>query len=149
MKARPRGSIMSRWFGGLWTHQAPDRAGWAHRLVPTPPEKREAIEQTLRHFGLKPSRTGAHGNALRASTTDLDTERAARLVVFDAPPQESTLRSSRGARSRSGDDWTAVFESRESELAESLIGDVDSPVAAGPARGPTRASVPRSRPQTE
>ena len=33
-------------------------AGRGRRVVPLPPEKREAIEQALRHFGLKPSPAG-------------------------------------------------------------------------------------------
>jgi hypothetical protein len=44
---------------GLPTRQAPNRAGWRRRVVPCPPEKREAIEQALRHFGLKPARPDA------------------------------------------------------------------------------------------
>jgi hypothetical protein len=44
---------------GLATRQAPNRAGQRRSLVPMPPEKREAIEQALRHFGLKPSPIGA------------------------------------------------------------------------------------------
>lgn len=44
---------------GLSTRQAPNRAGRGRRVVPCPPDKREAIEQALRHFGLTPSPTGA------------------------------------------------------------------------------------------
>jgi hypothetical protein len=44
---------------GLGTRQAPSRAGRRRSVVPIPPEKREAIEQALRYFGLKPSPTGA------------------------------------------------------------------------------------------
>jgi hypothetical protein len=36
---------------GLPTRRATTRAGGS-RLVPCPPEKREAIEEALRHFGL-------------------------------------------------------------------------------------------------
>ena len=43
---------------GLPTRQAPNRAGRGRRVVPLPPEKREAIEEALRHFGLKPSPAG-------------------------------------------------------------------------------------------
>ena len=44
---------------GLPTRQAPNRAGRGRRVVPCPPEKREAIEQALRYFGLKPLRPDA------------------------------------------------------------------------------------------
>lgn len=44
---------------GLSTRQAPNRAGRGRRVVPCPPDKREAIEEALRHFGLTPSPTGA------------------------------------------------------------------------------------------
>ena len=37
---------------GLPTRRASNRAGRGRRVVPCPPEKREAIEQALRHFGL-------------------------------------------------------------------------------------------------
>jgi hypothetical protein len=37
---------------GLPTRRATHRAGQGRRLVPCPAEKREAIEQALRHFGL-------------------------------------------------------------------------------------------------
>ena len=37
---------------GLPTRRAANRAGRGRRVVPCPPEKREAIEQALRHFGL-------------------------------------------------------------------------------------------------
>ena len=43
---------------GLPTRRASNRAGRGRRVVPLPPEKREAIEQALRHFGLKPSSVG-------------------------------------------------------------------------------------------
>ena len=56
---------------GLSTRQAPNRAGQDRRVVPLPPEKREAIEQALRHFGLKPSSAGAP----RQRTTNIHTER--------------------------------------------------------------------------
>ena len=51
---------------GLSTRRAPNRAGRGRRVVPIPPDKREAIEQALRHFGLKPSSAGA----LRQPTTN-------------------------------------------------------------------------------
>jgi hypothetical protein len=49
---------------GLPTHRAANRAGRSRRVVPCPPEKREAIEQALRHFGLKSLVRGAghHGS---------------------------------------------------------------------------------------
>jgi len=34
------------------TRGAANRAGRGRRVVPCPPEKREAIEEALRHFGL-------------------------------------------------------------------------------------------------
>jgi hypothetical protein len=37
---------------GLPTRRAANRAGHGHRIGPVPAEKREAIEQALRHFGL-------------------------------------------------------------------------------------------------
>jgi hypothetical protein len=37
---------------GVWTRRAANRAGRGRRVAPGPPEKREAIEQALRHFGL-------------------------------------------------------------------------------------------------
>jgi hypothetical protein len=37
---------------GLPTRRAPNRAGRGRRVVPCPAEKREAIEEALRHFGL-------------------------------------------------------------------------------------------------
>lgn len=37
---------------GLPTRRAANRAGRGRRVVPCPPEKREAIEEALRHFGL-------------------------------------------------------------------------------------------------
>jgi hypothetical protein len=37
---------------GLPTRRQANRAGRGRRVVPCPPEKREAIEQALRHFGL-------------------------------------------------------------------------------------------------
>ena len=37
---------------GSPTRRAANRAGRGRRVVPCPPEKREAIEQALRHFGL-------------------------------------------------------------------------------------------------
>ena len=37
---------------GLPTRRAANRAGRGRRVVPCPPEKREAIEQALRHVGL-------------------------------------------------------------------------------------------------
>jgi len=37
---------------GLPTRRAANRAGRGRRVVPVPAEKREAIEQALRHFGL-------------------------------------------------------------------------------------------------
>jgi hypothetical protein len=37
---------------GLPTRRATNRAGRGRRVVPCPAEKREAIEQALRHFGL-------------------------------------------------------------------------------------------------
>jgi hypothetical protein len=37
---------------GLPTRRAIHRAGRGRRVVPCPAEKREAIEQALRHFGL-------------------------------------------------------------------------------------------------
>jgi hypothetical protein len=37
---------------GLPTRRAANRAGRGRRIVPCPAEKREAIEQALRHFGL-------------------------------------------------------------------------------------------------
>ena len=36
---------------GLPTRRASNRAGRGRRVVPCPAEKREAIEQALRHFG--------------------------------------------------------------------------------------------------
>jgi hypothetical protein len=44
---------------GLPTRQAANRAGRGRQVVPVPPDKREAIEQALRHFGLKPLATDA------------------------------------------------------------------------------------------
>jgi hypothetical protein len=44
---------------GLPTRRAANRAGRGRRVVPCPPEKREAIEQALRHFGLTPLAKGA------------------------------------------------------------------------------------------
>ncbi len=37
---------------GLPMRRAPNRAGRGRRVEPCPPEKREAIEEALRHFGL-------------------------------------------------------------------------------------------------
>ncbi len=37
---------------GVSTRRAANRAGRGRRVAPYPPEKREAIEQALRHFGL-------------------------------------------------------------------------------------------------
>jgi len=37
---------------GLPTRRAVNRTGRGRRVAPCPPEKREAIEQALRHFGL-------------------------------------------------------------------------------------------------
>ncbi len=37
---------------GLPTRRAAKRAGRRRRVEPCPPEKREAIEEALRHFGL-------------------------------------------------------------------------------------------------
>jgi hypothetical protein len=37
---------------GSPTRRAANRAGQGRRVVPRPPEKREAIERALRHFGL-------------------------------------------------------------------------------------------------
>lgn len=37
---------------GLPTRRAASRAGRGRRVEPCPPEKREAIEEALRHFGL-------------------------------------------------------------------------------------------------
>ena len=53
---------------GLSTRQAPNRAGRGRRVVPLPPEKREAIEQALRHFGLKPSTTGTPRQSTRTDS---------------------------------------------------------------------------------
>ena len=58
---------------GLPTRQAPNRAGRGRRVVPLPPDKREAIEQALRHFGLKPSPAGAPRQ--RATNDSRPTER--------------------------------------------------------------------------
>ena len=44
---------------GLPTRRVANRAGRGRRVVPCPPEKREAIEQALRHFGLTPLAKGA------------------------------------------------------------------------------------------
>ena len=46
---------------GLPTRRAPNRAGRGRRVVQCPPEKREAIEEALRHFGLKPMPRRASG----------------------------------------------------------------------------------------
>lgn len=43
---------------GLPTRRATNRAGRGRRVVPVPADKREAIEQALRHFGLKPAPQG-------------------------------------------------------------------------------------------
>jgi len=37
---------------GLLTRRAANRTGRGRRAEPCPPEKREAIEEALRHFGL-------------------------------------------------------------------------------------------------
>ena len=37
---------------GLPTRRVANRAGQRRRVEPCPPEKREAIEEALRHFGL-------------------------------------------------------------------------------------------------
>jgi hypothetical protein len=37
---------------GLPTRRAANRSGRSRRIVPCPPDKREAIEQALRHFHL-------------------------------------------------------------------------------------------------
>jgi hypothetical protein len=37
---------------GLPTRRAANRAGTRRQVEPCPPEKREAIEEALRHFGL-------------------------------------------------------------------------------------------------
>jgi 23S rRNA (uracil1939-C5)-methyltransferase len=37
---------------GVPTRRAANRAGRGRRVEPCPPEKREAIEQAFRHFGL-------------------------------------------------------------------------------------------------
>lgn len=42
---------------GLPTLRAANRAGKGRRVVPCPPDKREAIEEALRHFGLTPRAT--------------------------------------------------------------------------------------------
>jgi hypothetical protein len=42
---------------GLPTRRAANRAGRGRRVVPCPAEKREAIEQALRHFGVVGARS--------------------------------------------------------------------------------------------
>jgi hypothetical protein len=46
---------------GLPTRRAPNRARRGRRVVQCPPEKREAIEQALRHVGLRPLPPQASG----------------------------------------------------------------------------------------
>jgi hypothetical protein len=57
---------------GLPTRPAANRAGRGRRVVPCPPEKREAIEQALRHFGLPAGPLSTGGLTVSMETEESD-----------------------------------------------------------------------------